>query len=362
MILRILSALSLFIERLRSIRRNYYLRKEDKKICDLHKHHWEPLTPAELRSIDRKDRRAFTIYKNMAGARDLPYYVSDALHKTYVVPLLNPLNHAPYGLNRPSCFADKNYEEIIMSGLQFPKVVLRRMCGHFYDPDLRPITREEALALLAPYSELVFKASVDSGHGHGVRPVPAAEFEEALVSHAEDYIVQERVIQHENLSYFNESSVNIIRITSICLDGEIYLLGGILRVGAPGSFCDHTPHGDTHNLDIGIHEDGSLMATAFDPDHCHVYDNVYGKPIQGYIPRYGEMMSLIRQEHIKYPRYRLIAWDFTVDAEENILCMEFNTKWPGISATQYAHGPVFAQKTKDGVPLLDAILALQKKK
>lgn len=361
MLPRVLDTIGLQAERIRSIRLNYYLRKDDEKICDLHKGQWDPLTPSELRSIDRKDRWAFTIYKNMAGTENFPYYVSDALHKTMVVPALNPLNHAPYGLNRDSCFADKNYEEIIMTGLRFPNVVLRRMRDHFYDPDYRLISPEEASARIALYSELVFKQSIGAGHGHGVRLLSAAEYPDTMFRHASDYVVQERVIQHPVLSYFNESSVNILRITSVCLDGEVYILGGILRIGAPGSFCDHTPHGGTHNLDVGINPDGTLAQKAFDPDHCHVYDNVYGKPIQGTIPRYNEILDLIRQEHIKYPRYGLIGWDFTIDKDENIICMEFNTKWPGISATQYAHGAVFSQKTKAGVPLLDAILAQSKK-
>lgn len=333
-----------------------YLRKQEKSLFMLHKDHWKPLTDEELRSIDRKDKYAYSVFKNMAGTENFPYYVSGSRYKTVLLPVLNPLNHTPSGEIHSSCFSDKNYAELIMGGLQFPKVILRRISGQFYDSDLRRITTEEALALTEPYSELVFKHSIDSGHGTGVKLLKAEEFQNSLTSYARDYVVQERVYQHENLSYFNESSVNIIRITSIWHDGEVYILGGILRIGAPGSFCDHTPHGNTHNLDVAINDDGSLKTIAFDPDHCHVYDNVYGKEIRGFIPRYQELKELIVQEHAKYPCYALIGWDFTIDRDENIICMEFNTKWPGLSATQFAHGAVFAQKTKDGTPLLDKLL------
>lgn len=334
-----------------------YLRKLEKDLFMLHKDTWKPLTDEELRSIDSKDKYAYSVFKNMAGTENFPYYVSASRYKTVLLPALNPLNHTPSGEIHHSCFADKNYAELIMGGLRFPKVILRRMSGHFYDADLHRITAAEALALTKPYSELVFKQSIDSGHGTGVKLLKSGEFETALNNFAKDYVVQERVYQHEVLSYFNESSVNIIRITSIWHEGEVYLLGGILRIGAPGSFCDHTPHGNTHNLDVGINNDGSLKTTAFDPDHCHVYDTVYGKEIRGSIPRYEEIKNLIVQEHAKYPCYALIGWDFTIDRDGNILCMEFNTKWPGLSATQFAHGAVFAQKTKDGTPLLDKLLA-----
>lgn len=333
-----------------------YLRKLEKTLFLLHTDSWKPLTNEELRSIDRKDKYAYSVFKNMAGTENLPYYVSASRYKTVLLPLLNPLNHTPSGEIHDSCFADKNYAELIMGGVQFPRTILRCMSGQLYNADLRRITVDEALTLTEPYSELVFKHSVDSGHGTGVKLLSSAEIPDAITSYSKNYVVQERVHQHPVLSYFNESSVNIIRITSVWLDGEVYLLGGILRIGAPGSFCDHTPHGGTHNLDVGINEDGTLMPIAFDPDHCYVYNTVYGKEIRARIPKYEEIKALIIQEHAKYPRYALIGWDFTVDAEENIICMEFNTKWPGISATQYAHGPVFAKKTKNGVPLLDAIL------
>lgn len=338
-----------------------YLRKLEKKLFLLHKSEWTPLTAEESRSIDKKDRYAYSVFKNMAGTENFPYYVSASQYKTILLPILNPLNHTLSGEIHDSLYSDKNYAELIMTQLQFPKAIFRRISGNFFSPDLKRITEQEALALTQPYEELVFKHSVDSGHGTGVKLLKSDRFAAELATYSQNYVVQERVIQHPVLSYFNESSVNILRITSVCLDGEVYILGGILRIGAPGSFCDHTPHGSTHNLDVGINSDGTLVQKAFDPDHCHVYDNVYGKPIQGTIPRYNEILDLIRQEHIKYPRYGLIGWDFTIDKDENIICMEFNTKWPGISATQYAHGAVFSQKTKAGVPLLDAILAQSKK-
>ncbi len=360
MISRILSAAENLLTRLSAARIAYYLRRDDKKLFALHKDHWAFLTPEELRTVNVQDKYAFAVYKNMAGGENLPYYVSDSLFKTVLLPILNPLNHAPSGLNRESCFADKNYSELIMGNLRFPKAVFRRMHGFFYDAALNRISEEEALALASPYEELVFKQSVDGAHGHGVKLVAREDYAALLRTHGENYVVQERVRQHPVLAYFNESSVNILRVTSLCWKGEVYILSGILRIGAPGSFCDHTPHGGTHNLDVAVMEDGSLGTTAFDPDHCHVYDNVYGKPIQGRIPRYEELKALIVREHAKYPDYALIGWDFTIDKEENIVCMEFNTKWPGISASQYGHGPIFARKSKNGVPLLDEILASRK--
>lgn len=349
MLLRISAALS-----------RYYIRLDRKGVYEDRIASWEPLTKEELRLVGKTEKRDFTIFKNMAGARDLAYYVPESVYRTIVIPTLNPWNHTPSGVNRDSCFSDKNYSELIMGGLRFPKVIFRRMQGVFYDANLRRITKEEALRLAEPYSELVFKRTIGTSHGSGVKLLPAQEFAAAAESFSTDYVVQERVIQHESFSYFNESSVNILRITSVFWKGTVYILGSILRVGAPGSFCDHLPYGDTHNRDIAVMDDGTLADTAFDPDHCLVYNDIYGKEIRGSIPRFDELKKLVIQEHEKYPAYGIIGWDFTLDQDGEILCMEFNTKWPGIFATQYAHGPVFAQKTKDGVPLLDEIMEAYK--
>lgn len=331
----------------------FRLRRLDKQFYSHRKQDWEFLSAEELRHLNRKDKYAYAIFKNMAGGENLSYYVPNALYKTRLLPKLNPLNHTLSGESTETCFSDKNYAELLMDGFLFPKVVFRCIRGQFFTANLQPITGNQALELTAGYSELVFKQSQETGHGTGVSLLMSEQFEPALSSYAQDYVVQERIQQHESLAYFNESSVNILRITSLNWRGHVYVLGGLLRIGAPGAFCDHESHGDIHHLNIAINEDGTLASTSFDLDTGLIYNDIYGKEIQGSIPRYEEIKDQIIREHAKYPYYGLIGWDITLDRDENIICMEFNTKWPGIKATQYALGPIFAQVSKDGVPLLD---------
>jgi len=333
------------------------IRAKRRKTYNQRKKDMEPLTKTELRSINRIDIPDYTLFKYMGGADNLSYYVPIARYITKILPVLNPENHSPSGASKDNMFSDKNYAQLYMSGFNFPNTPFRRINGQFYDSAMHRISREDVLKLASNYDELVFKQSVGSSHGKGVRLIQAEGFENAIDSYGKDYLAQERIFQHENLAYFNESSVNIVRITSLFWNGTVYLLSGILRIGAPGSFCDHTPHGGIHNLDIALNDDGTFHNTAFDPDHCLIYDNVYGKEIRGFIPNYETMKKLVVQEHSKYPYYGIIGWDLTVDRNGDIICVEYNSKFPGIFASQYACGPIFAQKSKDGRPLLDEIRA-----
>lgn len=337
------------------------IRKEDKKICRAHPD-WVPLTGDELAQIDPRDRYGYTIYKNMTGeTANLRYFIADAPYRTVILPLLDPENHSPSAIT-DVIFSDKNYHDLFMPGATFPHTVLRRVKNQFFDESFRHISAEEALRILTPYDKLVFKQTIETGHGTGVGLIRRESFGTVLTSYAEDYLVQELVRQHDALAYFNPSSVNVIRITSVCWKGTVYILGGILRVGAPGSFCDHESRGGKSYLTIPLADDGKILPRAYDIDNYEVLDTAHGVPIQGTIPRYAEMKDLVRREHIRYPWYALIGWDFTVDHDGNIICMEFNTKYPGMNGTQCALGPVFAQKTTDGSTLFDELMAAAGKK
>ena len=337
-------------------RRNAGNRAWDRKICRAHPE-WTPLTDDELRQIDRRDRWGYMYYKNMNPAGPLRYYITEAPYATLLLPKLNPLNHRANTFGANTEFSDKNYAGLFMSGMRFPRTILYRSHGLFFDADRRPIPPEAALELMKPYDELVFKQSIGGYHGRGIRLAAASEYGDVYLTHGPDYEVQERIRQHPVLARFNPSSVNILRVTSLFWHGHVYILGGILRAGAPGAFCDHENKDGKTYLSIALGEDGTVLPHACDVDYGFVYTDCHGVPIRGEkIPRYEEIKTLVRQEHGRWPHYGLIGWDITVDEDENILCMEFNTKYPGLTGTQAALGPVLARESMDGKPLFQELM------
>lgn len=165
-------------------------------------------------------------------------FISDAYYQLRVLPRLHKMD---YVLNkeRPggNLFLDKNYFDLFLQHLKTPPTVLRNVEGTFLDANYAPVAN--AAALLAPYEELVFKKSLASEHGAGVRLVRQADYQQVMQEYGENYIVQARLRQAPALARWNASSVNHVRMTSLYWQGTVYILGSILQVGAPGMFCDH---------------------------------------------------------------------------------------------------------------------------
>lgn len=338
-----------------SFMRKNKLEKYDKKICALHKE-WEELDRNELKLV-REDKYAYKIFKNVCGG-DFEYFVSDVLYQNVILPKLNFANYMPSGrfCAEHDYFIDKNYQEFFMKKLHPPKCVLHNINGNFYGTNFVKISKDDAMKLLLQYNKLVFKNSLETGHGKAVSLIGRNEFN-SILDGKKDYMIQEVLEQHESLVYYNASSVNIIRITTLFWKGNVYVLGGILRIGPPGSFCDLTPKGGKFPLIISINENGKLGSKAIDCENWKLYDNVWGKKIHGYILKYEEMKEKVKDEHLKYPKHGIIGWDLTLDKDANIRCIEYNVRCPGVMQSQYALGAIFSQKSVDGNALLDEILS-----
>ena len=336
------------------VNRKKQLRKRDKKICLLHKE-WGRMKHGECKRIH--DKYACTIYKNLCG-RDMEYFVSDAFYQSYLLPKLNFANYTKENryCGGHTYFADKNYQEIFVKDLKPLNAVVRNIHGVLFDNNYEKITEQEALVLMQKYERLVYKKSTDTGHGKGVSLINKEDYTDIIYKNDTDYVIQQVLKQHESLAYYNESSVNIIRITSLNWKGNVYILGGILRVGAPGAFCDHLSCNNVHPVVIPIYENGKLGNQAIDCDFGHIYNDVFGKRIGGCILKYEEMKEKIKKEHSKYPNHGIIGWDLTLDENAEIRCVEYNVRCPGIMQSQYALGAVFAKKTVDGNVLLNEIL------
>ena len=332
--------------------------KEAKQVCKKHSE-WNKLTAQEKARLRTKETYAYVIYKNLYKDWDnsrIECFVSDAYYQTVLLPKLNKLNYDTLGIKyTDSYFTDKNYEDFFASGAKFPKTIIKNINGEFYNADFECITEAEARKLLGGYEKAVFKKSIFAGHGKGVQLVEKDGFDKAIENIGHDFIVQEVIEQNELTARFNESSVNIFRITSLFWKGEIYILGIILRVGAPGAFCDHLGSGGVNPRIVAVSEDGTLDSYCMDPDDGVVYPDMFGHELGTNIPFVPEMIEIVKREHKKYAHHRIIGWDFAIDKNGGIYCIEYNGDVPGIVQTQMVLGPVFARETERGNTLLDEI-------
>ena len=329
------------------------LENREKKKCMLHAD-WRPLAREELKKINRKEKYGYMIYKNVQYFS--PDFVTDAYYRTEILPVLNKYDYSIFGRRICTDFSDKNYFEILMPELNFPKAVLRQINGILYDSAYNIVSMENVIQKLRQYDSLVLKNSIDTGHGKGVKKVSSEELISILTSggYKKDFIVQELIQQHETLAYYNDSSVNTVRVTTLFWSGEVFILEATLRIGAPGSFCDHLSNGGVSPLVIPLEKNGVLRKEAYTRDFYRL-ENVFGKEIIGEVPCYKEMADLAVETHKRFAHHGIIGWDFTVDKDKNIVCIEYNTFCPGIVFHQCALGPIFNIQNQQGEFFLDAV-------
>ena len=208
------------------------LNSRDKEYCHMHPE-WVDLTTEEKQLVDKRDLYDMKIFKNIYGfSKD---FVSDAFYQCVLLPKLNAVNYNSFlQCDIRGYYEDKNYQDFFMAdSVKTPKSVVRCVDGIFFDSDFNVLTEEEALETMNNYDALVFKTSMNVGHGVGVSKVEKKNYANEMKyrSGGSNYVVQEVIKQHPFLANFNSSSVNVIRITTVNISGKVIALSGILRVG-----------------------------------------------------------------------------------------------------------------------------------
>ena len=165
-----------------------------------------------------------------------------------------------------------------------------------------------------------------------------------IEEYKKDFIVQEPIKQHNDLSVVHPSSVNTIRTMSYFDGKEVKILSSILRMGVKDSKVDNESSG---GVSCGITKDGILKrytrlanGTTFDghPD---------GFKTEGHkINNYSKVIEVIKESHKLIPYFKLISWDFSIDEDGNPLMIEYNTSWCGINFHQFNNGPLFGDMTE----------------
>ncbi|MBR5018600.1 MAG: hypothetical protein IKX53_03060 [Bacteroidales bacterium] len=156
-----------------------------------------------------------------------------------------------------------------------------------------------------------------------------------------NYIVQERVIQHERLAALCPTSVNTLRMFTVMdREGRVISFCPILRIGRMGSLVDNWAKG---GISVGVDtKSGTLMdrgslkpgkgTVVFEHPDTHIR-------LEGYeIPFYREAEEMVIRLHGQMYRNHSIGWDVAISPQGPVI-IEGNDRWE-ISLLQAAHGPV----------------------
>ena len=290
----------------------------------------------------------FRVFYGSTGIND-PRFIPNDLYTFELYPLLNR-KVLDYVWN------DKNFYERFLPDVRFPKTIIRKINNCFYDSSgnyYNSDSMDELYKLMLNEKEIVIKNSLDSMEGRSVSKHIICSLQDAKNAlearkSCGDFLIQSVIHQHKCFSQFNESSVNIIRINSLYIDGKTHILQASMRFGTPGFVTDicFIDGKETINV-IGINIDtGRFHDRIFDQDGKSILLTDYiSNPIL-IVPKWNDIVKTVINNHPKLPYSKLIGWDFTVNDKDDVICMEYNTNIPGGIFYQYCNGPFFGEYTE----------------
>ena len=314
----------------------------------------KPLSAEQKREIKQYYKENFGVdvnlkwheyYSSVNGIYS-PEYIPTYLYYTKICPKMNvPKQMAMY--------SDKNMIDKFIPSAKIPKTYVKNINGYFYI-DGSPASFEEAVKACDSLNDAIIKHSIDTCKGKSVTRFSSAagsafiknnkskqSVRDLLLSYDKNYIVQSAISQCDKMASLNPTSLNTVRITTYKRQSDVVVLFTVVRMGRKGAVVDNASAG---GLYCGVNQDGSLKKEAYTLtpfSKTEVSDN--GVRFEEFVvPKYEEMIALVKQWHNELPYAKIIGWDLAVDENEDIVLVEINaTPPPGLF--QAATGPAFGK-------------------
>ena len=133
-----------------------------------------------------------------------------------------------------------------------------------------------------------------------------------LLSNKCSWILEELIEQVPEMSQFNTSSVNSVRIPTFRTKDGIKIFGTFMRMGRKGSVVDNAGAG---GIFVRIDEKtGQIISDGHtEQGDVYVQHPDSGVTFKGFqIPRWEELRNLAIQCHEELPEHKYIGWDFAL--------------------------------------------------
>lgn len=319
------------------------LRYKD-KIRNIARRHRISVNRTENIFFNYNDGSWSSVYSHINGIRSNNYIPEDYFC-CHLEPILNPKYLCPI-------YEDKNNFDKLFEKNPFPKTICRIRSGLLYGSRYDRVAVEDVVNCLNRDKRYIIKPAVGSSGGRDVRQATVDSLvnflsEQKKVKSGIDWIVQELIEQHSDLSELNESSINTLRVMSfVDLYGEVSILSSFLRIGRKGSFVDNSKGG---GVIVGVDSFGILKNRGYDKDFCiyhkHPDTQVYFSGRR--MPSYDVILENIKEWHNLIQEIRLISWDVAVGNDGKTYLLELNVINQGISSHQLDNGPLFGEETPE---------------
>ena len=276
-----------------------------------------------------------------------PYICSEMLFRTKIELALNNFQ-LKYG------FSEKNYFDKLVSGEPMPKTVVRNINGVFLDSDYEKLSRSQVIQIISKYERLIVKPSIENGCGRSVKLYEHGDFEKIFSDFPKDYLIQEVLRQHSSVAALNSSSINVVRVVSLYLNGEASPVNYTLRCGAEGAVTDNFITKDGRGMFvIGVNKDGTLKNEAYHSCGERITVAPNGQSFAGItLPNFKDALEMTTRIHRQLPHFGFIGFDVCFDEDGSPRIMELNFRGPGVLYYQYANGPLLGERTEEVIKTL----------
>ena len=325
---------------------------EMRKGCEIKK-----LSSDQIREIKEFYKKHFNIDVNTKWHEY--YYSVNGIYSLEYIPTYIYYSVISPKMNNPKkmiMYSDKNMIDKLLPTAKIPKTYVKNINGYFYING-KPSTFADAIDVCKDLGDAVIKHSTETSQGKSVTRFSSAagcvyvkndksslSVEDLLQSYRKDYIVQDAIQQCDEMASLNPTSLNTIRITTYKRKSDVVALFAVVRMGRKGSVVDNASAG---GLYCGVNSDGRLKKEAYTITpflRTPFSDN--GVKFEDFvIPKYDEMLALVKEWHNELPYAGFIGWDLSVDQNNDIVLIEINASKPGLF--QAATGPAFGEYTMD---------------
>lgn len=138
-------------------------------------------------------------------------------------------------------------------------------------------------------------------------------------------ICEEYLTQCSELSEFNDTSINSLRVVTIRqANGDVNVIGGLLRLGRKGRIADNFHHmGICAYLDP---DEGVVSTTGIDKTYTrYVLHPDSKKQIVGFnVPIWDEVVETVKEAALLIPEVRYVGWDVVITEDYRVVLVEGN--------------------------------------
>lgn len=279
----------------------------------------------------------FKLAKVATGAFDA-HYVPDELWFEYLLPSLNPLAAS-------MALQDKALYGFYFNDIKRPVEFFRSIEGNCYDRQNNLVSRSEAIDTVLSFAQPVLVKPIrGAGCGSGIRMLEQfdrAAIERLFREYQNNFSVQQIVDQCPDTKYWNPTSLNTFRVTTLFLNGRLSVQSIIFRVGGRGSCVDNVGAG---GYAVGVNLDGTMGRYGYSKTEFREVD-ASNRRFNGYqFASIAKVVDLAKRLHLRMPFMSLIGWDIALDADGEAVLIELNSASPGILFEQLGSGPLFGDR------------------